>query len=61
MDDALRRLSAVEQQRDELLELLKALVRRIELNNGLGEYRGGDPFVMRRARATIALMEKNNG
>ena len=50
----LRRLRA---ENAELLDVLSALMRRVELNNGLGEYQGGDPFVMERARKALAKAE----
>lgn len=45
----------------ELLEALKNLVKRIDINGGLGEYKGGPSFVMTEARQAIAKAEANNG
>ena len=36
-----------------LLEALRKLVERIDTNGGIGEYKGGPPFVMAEARAAI--------
>jgi len=41
----------------ELLEALKRIVERIDINGGLGEYKGGPVFVMKAAREAIAKAE----
>ncbi len=40
--------------KSEALEALKDLVERVDINDGLGEYKGGSPFIMVRAREIIA-------
>ena len=42
----------------ELLEALRNLVERIDINGGIGEYKGGPSFVMKNARQAIANADK---
>lgn len=44
------RLKAVNQ---DLVEALSALLERVELNGGLGEYKGGPPWAVRRATEAL--------
>ena len=43
--------------RDDLLEVLRRLVERIDFNGGIGEYQGGPAFVMKAARQAIQKAE----
>lgn len=41
----------------ELLKVCKGLVERIDINGGLGDYKGGQAFIMGQARCVIAEAE----
>jgi hypothetical protein len=57
MQQAAAELRRLHEVNAELLEVLGALVERVNLNGGLGEYRGGVPFILRRATEAIAKAE----
>jgi hypothetical protein len=48
------RVQQLEDEKRELVEALAHLVERIDLIGGIGEYKGGQPFVLKAARALLA-------
>lgn len=47
--------------RQYLLDIIQGLVTRIEMNGGIGEYKGGPAFIMARAEEALSNKESGNG
>lgn len=53
-DTLTKEIAEIKERASTLFEALKKLVERVDMNGGIGEYKGGPPFVMKSAREAIS-------
>lgn len=46
---------------ERLRKIIKDLVERIDLNGGIGDYKGGKAFIMQKAREALSNKDSDNG